>query len=98
VFEDREQVLTIDEIREEIDALDDELLKIFNRRAALALAIGEIKKADGRAVYDPKREQKIFERMKAANPGPLDDGAIVRFFERVIDETRRLERIRTKGE
>jgi chorismate mutase len=90
--------LTIDEIREEIDALDDELLKIFNRRAALALAIGEIKKADGRAVYDPKREQKIFERMKAANPGPLDDGAIVRFFERVIDETRRLERIRTKGE
>jgi chorismate mutase len=98
VFEDREQVLTIDEIREEIDALDDELLKIFNRRAALALAIGEIKKAEGRAVYDPKREQKIFERMKAANPGPLDDGAIVRFFERVIDETRRLERIRTKGE
>lgn len=98
MFEDREQVLTIDEIREEIDALDDELLKIFNRRAALALAIGEIKKAEGRAVYDPKREQKIFERMKAANPGPLDDGAIVRFFERVIDETRRLERIRTKGE
>jgi chorismate mutase len=36
--------------------------------------------------------------MKATNPGPLDDGAIVRLFERVIDETRRLERIRTKGE
>lgn len=89
--------MTIDEIREQIDALDDELLAIFNRRAALALAIGEIKKAEGRAVYDPKREQKIFDRMQAANPGPLDDGAIVRFFERVIDETRRLERVRTKG-
>ena len=36
--------------------------------------------------------------MKAANPGPLDDGAIVRLFERVIDESRRLERIRTKGD
>jgi len=90
--------LTIDEIRQEIDALDDELLQIFNRRAALALAIGEIKKNEGRAVYDPQREQKIFERMKATNPGPLDDGAIVRLYERVIDETRRLERIRTKGE
>jgi chorismate mutase len=90
--------LTIDEIRQRIDALDDELLKIFNCRAGLALAIGELKKAEGRAVYDPKREQMIFERMKATNPGPLDDGAIVRLFERVIDETRRLERIRTKGE
>lgn len=90
--------MTIDEIREEIDALDDELLQIFNRRAALALAIGEIKKTEGRAVYDPRREQMIFERMQATNPGPLDNGAIVRLYERVIDETRRLERIRTKGE
>ncbi|ABA88572.1 chorismate mutase [Syntrophotalea carbinolica DSM 2380] len=90
--------MTIDEIRQEIDALDDELLKIFNRRAALALAIGEIKKAEGRAVYDPTREQKIFDRMQGTNPGPLENSAIVRLFERVIDETRRLERIRTKGE
>jgi len=94
----RELGLTIDEIREQIDALDDELLKIFNRRAALALAIGEIKKTEGRAVYDPNREQNIFDRMQASNPGPLDNGAIVRLYERVIDETRRLERIRTKGE
>jgi chorismate mutase len=36
--------------------------------------------------------------MQAANPGPLEDNAIVRLFERVIDESRRLERIRTKGE
>ena len=35
--------------------------------------------------------------MQADNPGPLDNGAIVRLFERVIDERRRLERIRTKG-
>jgi chorismate mutase len=40
----------------------------------------------------------IFQRMKAANPGPLDDDAIVRLFERVIDESRRLERIMTSRE
>ena len=94
----QEPTLTIDQIREAIDALDDELLRIFNERASLALHIGEIKKERGLAVYDPNREKKIFARMKAANPGPLDDGAIVRLFERVIDESRRLERIRTKGE
>ena len=91
-------LLDIDEIRKEIDRMDDDLLRIFNQRAGLALKIGEIKKERGLPVYDPGREKRIFERVKNENPGPLDDGAIVRLFERVIDESRRLERIRTKGE
>ncbi|QSV45080.1 chorismate mutase [Geobacter benzoatilyticus] len=90
--------MTIDELRQEIDRIDSELLRIFNRRAELALEIGMIKKERALPVYDPKREKKIFERMQADNPGPLDDGAIVRLFERVIDESRRLERIMTHRE
>lgn len=89
--------MSIDRFRAEIDRLDRELLRIFNERADLALKIGEIKKERGLAVYDPDRERRIFEAMTAANPGPLEDDAIVRLFERVIDESRRLERIRTKG-
>ena len=89
--------MTIDEIRKRIDEIDRQLLKIFNERADLALQIGEIKKELGLPVYDPAREKRIFEAMQAANPGPLDDDAIVRMFERVIDESRRLERLRTKG-
>jgi len=81
--------------REEIDRIDSELLTIFNRRATLALQIGRIKKTLQLPVYDPSREKRIFERMQRDNPGPLEDGAIVRLFERVIDESRRLERIMT---
>jgi chorismate mutase len=90
--------MTIDEIRENIDRLDGELLRIFNERASLALQIGEIKKGLGLPVYDPAREKRIFNRMTAENTGPLDDQAIVRLFERVVDESRRLERIMTSGE
>ena len=90
--------MTIDEIRENIDRLDSELLRIFNERASLALKIGEIKKGLGLPVYDPAREKRIFVRMTNENPGPLDDQAIVRLFERVVDESRRLERIMTSGE
>lgn len=90
--------MSIDEIRERIDRLDSELLRIFNERASLALKIGEIKKGLDLPVYDPAREKRIFNRMTADNPGPLDDQAIVRLFERVVDESRRLERIMTRSE
>ena len=90
--------MTIDMLREEIDRLDSKLLRIFNERASLALKIGEIKKGLTLPVYDPGREKKIFQRMKDENLGPLDDQAIIRLFERVIDESRRLERIMTSNE
>lgn len=89
--------MTIDQIRERIDALDRELLRIFNERASLALEIGELKKDLALPIYDPSREKRIFDAMSAANPGPLENEAIVRLFERVIDESRSLERLRTKG-
>ena len=89
--------MTINDYRNEINQLDRELLRIFNQRAALALKIGEIKKDLGLPVYDPEREKRIFEAMSTSNPGPLENDAIIRLFERVIDESRRLERIRTKG-
>jgi chorismate mutase len=88
----------IDEIRKRIDLLDDVLLRIFNERARLALQIGHLKKDMGLPVFDPAREKRIFARMKEDNPGPLDGGAIVRLFERVVDESRRLERIMSQGE
>ncbi len=90
--------MTFEEIREEIDQLDARLLEIFNRRAELALAIGAIKHQRGLPIYDPEREKRIFKRVMAANPGPLADEAIVRLFERVVDESRSLERARSKGE
>lgn len=92
------ECMNIDDLRIEIDRLDDELLRIFNERAQIALKIGAIKKEISLPVYDPAREKRIFKRMKEQNPGPLDDQAIVRLFERVIDESRRLERIMSHGE
>ncbi len=88
--------MDMDSIRKKINELDDELLRIFNERAALALAIGEVKKELKLPVYDPSREKLIFERMQQNNPGPLDNAAIIRLFERVIDESRSLEHSHSK--
>ena len=88
--------MDIDELRKRIDLMDDVLLRVFNERARIALEIGREKKKLGLPVFDPGREKRIFARMKGENPGPLDDGAVVRLFERVVDESRRLERIRSQ--
>lgn len=89
--------MDFDEIRDRINQLDEQLLQIFNERAALALQIGEIKKQRDLPIYDPKREKLIFARMQANNQGPLENAAIIRLFERVIDESRSLERSHAKG-
>ena len=89
--------MDIDTIRKNINQLDDELLRIFNQRAALALEIGKVKEQLDLPIYDPKREKLIFDRIQEKNRGPLDNSAIIRLFERVIDESRSLERTRTKG-
>ncbi|MEA1996565.1 MAG: chorismate mutase [Gemmatimonadota bacterium] len=78
--------------RIKIDEIDETLIELFNRRAEHAIEIGRIKSALGMPVHNPQRENQIYDHVKALNPGPLSDGAIRRLFERIIDETRRLER------
>jgi chorismate mutase len=83
----------LNDLREEIDRLDERLVDLLNARAACALEIGQVKKAAGLPVYQPAREADVLAHVQGINQGPLDDGAIKRLFERIIDEARRLERL-----
>ena len=84
---------SIDQAREQIDRIDAELVRLLNERAEQVRIIGNAKHRLGEPIYQPQREERVFERVIAANPGPLDDGAIRRLFERIVDEARRLERL-----
>ena len=83
----------IDDLRQRIDEIDERLVKLLNARAECALAIGHEKKVAGLELYQPDREAEVLEHVQAINDGPLDNGAVRRLFERVIDEARRLERM-----
>ena len=65
----------------------------MNARAACALEIGRVKRDMGVPIYQPERESEVLRNVQAANTGPLDQEAIKRLFERIIDEARHLERI-----
>ncbi len=66
---------------------------LLNQRAEQVIEMGKVKQKMEIKVFDPKRERDIFVNMTEKNPGPLHVDAIVRIFERIIDESRRLERI-----
>jgi chorismate mutase len=76
--------------RLEIDALDAELLRLLNQRAAIACEIAVVKVASGLPAYDAAREAQVLERIVAKNSGPLEEQSVVAIFSRVIHETRRL--------
>lgn len=83
----------LDALRRRIDELDEQLVTLLSERAACALDIGHEKKLAGLEIYQPAREAEVLAHVQRVNPGPLDNGAMRRLFERIIDEGRRLERI-----
>lgn len=83
----------IDSWRRRIDDLDEKILDLLNERSRCALAIGAVKRRLGRGIYDPAREAEIVRHILEANHGPLQDDAVRRLFERILDESRRLERV-----
>jgi chorismate mutase-like protein len=90
---------TLDDLRNDIDRVDEVLVRLLNERARVACEIGRLKKAEGIEVYQPEREKQVLDHVRnVAVEGPLGPDAIARLFERIIDEARRLERRVVHGE
>src|SRR5215213_10766596 len=84
---------TLDDLRNDIDRVDEVLVRLLNERARVACEIGRIKKELGIEVYQPEREKQVLAHVRGiAAEGPLGAEAIARLFERIIDEARALER------
>jgi chorismate mutase-like protein len=79
--------------RDRIDEIDLELVKLLNERAHCAEEIGQLKLKMGLEAYSPEREEEVMRNVAKANPGPLSIKAVRRLFERIIDESRSVERV-----
>ena len=90
---------TLDDLRREIDRVDEELVRLLNERARSVCEVGRLKKEQGVEVYQPDREKEVLAHVRdSAADGPLGPDAVARLFERIIDESRRLERLVVHGE
>lgn len=90
--------MDIEDWRNEIDALDERLVDLLNQRSTCCIEIGRIKRDRGIPVYSPDRETQVLDHVANRNGGPLESDAVQRLFERIIDESRRLERVTIERE
>ena len=88
--------INLEALREEIDKIDEVIVRLLDSRARCAYSLGRLKHQLGTPIYDPQREKDVIAHVRKVNQalgGPLDGDVIARLFERVIDEMRRIQRI-----
>jgi monofunctional chorismate mutase len=83
--------LDLDELRRGIDSVDQQILKLLHERIRLVMLVGQYKRERNIPVYDPERERQLLDRLSRAAEAPLDAPTIRRIFERLVDESRRIE-------
>ena len=89
-----EALQALEDYRLLIDAVDLRLLALLNERTRVVEEIGRVKRAAKLPIYEPKREDQVFDNVTNHNGGPLSAEAVKRIFERIIDEMRTIQRIR----
>lgn len=87
----------INRLRAKIDEIDENILKLLNRRAKVVREVGEVKtklengKPGRRVLYRPDRERMILNRLAKTNPGPFPTKSIAHVFMEIISACRSLE-------
>ena len=84
--------MDIGDWRKKIDDLDRKLVALLNERARAAVEIGRLKRNTNLPVYEPDREQAVFENVRRANGGPLPGRDLVRIYERIMDVMRNIQK------
>lgn len=90
--EEQELRRPLEEIRHEIDALDQTLVRLLNQRASLAQEVGRTKSVANAPFFTPERERAIYERLAELNAGPLRTDQLVNVFREIISAARAAER------
>jgi len=83
--------VSIPALRRRIDRLDDQLLRLLNRRAELARAVAEQKARRAAPIYAPARERQVLARIVRQNRGPLGGEAVRAIFREIISASRAME-------
>ena len=81
----------LDQLRQQIDRIDNEILDLLNQRANIAIEVGKTKQGNEKSFYVPSREKAIYERLTGKNPGPFPNEAVCKVFREIISASLNME-------
>ena len=87
-----ERLQIMEELRKEIDKIDEKLVRLLSRRSLHAVLIGRVKRTLNLPTYNPEREKQIADRISSFLESPLSKEALIRIYERIIDEARVIQK------
>ena len=82
--QENEAYSEIEKHREQIDILDQQIVKLLNERAGHSLDIRALKPDAHMGLYDPKREEDIFKKLTSYNEGPLYNENLVEIYRGIL--------------
>jgi len=80
--------MNLQEIRQKIDAIDADLLRLFNERTRLSEEVGKVKRASGQPVFAPDREEILLKRLAKANKGPMGNETLRAIYREILSASR----------
>src|SRR3989442_4883141 len=95
---DKESKDALSDCRSRIDVVDRRIVALLNERTRIVEEIGRIKREMRMPIYEPKREDEVFDNATSCNSGPLAAEAVQRIFERIIDEMRVVQKTKMENE
>lgn len=83
--------MKLEEWREEIDLIDDEIIKLINQRVRIVKKIGTLKAKAGLAIVDSEREENVLRKVSLKNNGVLSNRSITRIYRKILHESRSIQ-------
>ena len=91
-MENEQNHTPLNELRRDIDSIDEEILKLINKRFEIAIAVGKIKEKNGDPIIDTARENSIIDRLVNKNEGPAETDTLEKIFRIIIAGSRGIQR------
>lgn len=82
----------IKELRSKIDAIDDQILKLINKRSGFVIEVGKVKSQGKMVFHTPQREKEIYDRLTKNNPGPFPNQALKNVYREIMSGSLSLEK------
>src|SRR5258705_12779539 len=83
---------SLEDLRRQIDALDDQIVPLLNARAQIVVQIGKLKQQSGVPIYAPDREKAVLEKVRKINKGPLANRCLEAVYRELMSGSFALEK------